>query len=164
MSQARDSERQLPPELFAVEQLFGPGSDLVLTELSNTGEKRVFGPDQLVLESGGVSGRLYLLIKGAVYWAADYGNSSVITVCPVCSPVVFGFAEAIGGNIFRGNIRPITECEFIVVDVSAVDKILRNRVEICFNLCRALSGLCYQSLKLLHDSESKYGAVIPKLL
>lgn len=150
MLQDHDSQRQLPAGVFSVEYLFGSGGDDVLAGLSKTGEIQTFGAHRAV--GGNAAARnVFFLINGRVVWEPAVGCSTVIAVCPLCSPVVFGFAEILGGTAFKAKITTLTESRFLAVSGDELTLILQNRADVCFTACKALGRLYSQTIDLLHD-------------
>jgi CRP-like cAMP-binding protein len=99
-----------------------------------------FEPESLVLSSGDIPQKLYLLRRGRAILIKER-ELRYDFVTPVEPGCIYGMVEALSGDSFEYSMKTVTQCDFGVIDKDNFLGRMSNDPVMCFRLAQTMGRL-----------------------
>jgi small-conductance mechanosensitive channel/CRP-like cAMP-binding protein len=107
-------------------------------ELAERAALRLFSPGEVIVRQGDQGDELYIVLRGEVSVVLD-GPTTPVEVSRLGAGEFFGEMALVTGEARTATVRAVAECELLVIDHDAFERVLQARPELVEQLSLVLT-------------------------
>lgn len=139
-SRAADLERRIDKRQRALEKVdfLGVIGDVQRRELAERAATRLYSPGEAIVRQGEESDELFILLRGEVSVVVD-GDDGPTEIARLRPGQFFGEMALVTGEKRKATVRAVPECEMLVIDHDAFERVLHESPEVVEKLSQILA-------------------------